>query len=123
MFYFIDSTLLQQVINYKLNISKRTDTEIRDTVDGELYKEIFTRDGWFRGQSKRQDELHLSLQINTDGVSLFRSSNFSIWPVYFVINEFPPHLRYNLSVHNSLYDSYSPIKVMNKTDFGCVKVN
>lgn len=32
---------------------------------------------------------NLSLLWNTDGVPVFKSSKFSIWPLYFVINELP----------------------------------
>lgn len=46
---------------------------------------------------KKKSELHISLQINTDGVALFRSSTFSIWPVYYIINELPPNCRYGCS--------------------------
>jgi len=42
----------------------------------------------------REKEIHLSLMVNTDGVSIFRSSNFGLWPVYFVISELPPEKRY-----------------------------
>ncbi|KAE8743168.1 hypothetical protein FOCC_FOCC011261 [Frankliniella occidentalis] len=35
-----------------------------------------------------------SLAWNTDGLSIFNSSNFQIWPFYFTINELPPHLRF-----------------------------
>lgn len=31
---------------------------------------------------------------NTDGASVFKSSNYSIWPLYFVINELPVHKRW-----------------------------
>ncbi len=32
---------------------------------------------------------NLSLLWNTDGVPIFKSSNYSIWPLYFTINELP----------------------------------
>ena len=73
--------------------SKSDDADISDVTDGMLYKERFNRDGFFRGEAVEEGEIHLSLQINTDGVSLFRSSNFTIWPIYFVINELPPSMR------------------------------
>jgi hypothetical protein len=31
---------------------------------------------------------------NTDGVPIFKSSGFSIWPIFLIINELPYHLRY-----------------------------
>jgi hypothetical protein len=35
----------------------------------------------------------LTLLCNTDGVPVFNSSNTSLWPVYFMINELPVYLR------------------------------
>ena len=35
----------------------------------------------------------LSLTCNTDGVPVFSSSNVSLWPVYFTINELPLRMR------------------------------
>ena len=32
--------------------------------------------------------------MNTDGIALFRSSTFSIWPVYAIMCDLPPGLRY-----------------------------
>ena len=54
--------------------------EVRDVCDGQLYKEVF--DGSFiRGVPHDPNEIHLSLQMNTDGVALFKSSKFSVWPI------------------------------------------
>lgn len=55
--------------------------------------------GFFRGSSEqeKQTQLHLSLQINTDGVAIFRSSKFSNGQ-YVIVNELPPNCRY--SEHN-----------------------
>jgi len=36
----------------------------------------------------------LTVTWNADGVSLYESSNFDIWPFHFVINELPPSERY-----------------------------
>ena len=37
---------------------------------------------------------HLGVIINTDGVSLFKSSKSSVWPVYLEIANLPVHLRF-----------------------------
>lgn len=37
---------------------------------------------------------HVSLLLNTDGVAIFRSSSYSVWPVWIVVNELPKQLRY-----------------------------
>lgn len=34
---------------------------------------------------------------NTDGILVFKSSTFSIWPLYFVINELPLHKHWSSS--------------------------
>ena len=41
---------------------------------------------------------NVSFLVNTDGVSLFRSSNISLWPIWLAVNELPPHIRctYNI---------------------------
>ncbi|KAM7301078.1 hypothetical protein ISCGN_016640 [Ixodes scapularis] len=36
----------------------------------------------------------LTLTINTDGSPVFESSKTSVWPIQFVINELPPHVRF-----------------------------
>ena len=36
---------------------------------------------------------NISFLLNTDGVSVFKSSNVSLWPVYMQINELPYHKR------------------------------
>jgi len=60
-----------------------------------LYRKHFGSDGLFKGASdeKKETEVHISFQINTDGVALFRSSKYSIWPIYLVVNELPPNDR------------------------------
>ena len=37
---------------------------------------------------------NLSLLFNTDGVPVFKSSGFSVWPLHLVINELPFGTRY-----------------------------
>jgi len=32
---------------------------------------------------------NISLTCNVDGLPLFKSSKFSLWPLYFIINELP----------------------------------
>ena len=64
-----------------------------DVQDGNVYKEYFQSDGFFKGTTENQKRSETS-KINTDGVALFRSSKYSLWPVYVVINELPPNIRY-----------------------------
>ena len=49
---------------------------------------------------------NVSFLLNTDGVAIFRSSKFSIWPVWIVINELPKSQRYVLFMY-ILYHNYN----------------
>lgn len=64
----------------------RMNKKIEDILDGRLYKAHFDDDGYFKGTDEytKMMELHISLQMNTDGVALSRSSTFSVWPVYYL---------------------------------------
>ena len=67
---------LDSIINTRL---------IYDVTSSQLYKELISIHG-FTGND-------LSLLWNTDGIPVFRSSNFSVWPLQASVNELPPHLR------------------------------
>jgi len=54
-----------------------------DIYDGKLYKELMTPNGILSSKN------NISLTWNVDGLPLFKSSKFSLWPLYFIINEFP----------------------------------
>ena len=60
---------------------------LADIYDGTLYQSLFKRDGFLSFKS------NISFQWNTDGVPLFSSSSFSMWPLYLKINELPYVLR------------------------------
>jgi len=45
----------------------------------------------------------LSLTCNTDGIPVFSSSNTTLWPVYFIINELPLRLRHIHMMLNALW--------------------
>lgn len=60
---------------------------IRDIYDGAEYK----RHG---DLMSRANPANVSLMCNSDGVEVFKSSKFSIWPLWVVINELPPMERY-----------------------------
>ena len=71
-----------------------TSDEINDVVDGDLHRAKFAG-RHFRGTDakSRDDEIHVSLQMNTDGVAIFRWGTFSIWPIYATVNELPRAIR------------------------------
>ena len=37
---------------------------------------------------------NISFTVNTDGVKVFHSSTIALWPIWRVINELPPQVRY-----------------------------
>ena len=41
-----------------------------------------------------QKQLVRKFGWNTDGFSIFRSSNYNIWPFYITVNELSEHLRF-----------------------------
>ena len=36
---------------------------------------------------------NISVKLNTDGVAIFRSSQFGVWPLFLPVNELPPAMR------------------------------
>jgi len=54
-------------------------------------------------QNLKLDTEDLTLTINTDGIPVFKSSNYNVWPVLFCINEIPPHLRKNTIIVGGLW--------------------
>ena len=66
---------------------------------------FFALGSHFRGTSsqKKNEKYHLSMQLNTDGVALFKSSRVSIWPIFMTLNELPFSLRYKTCLSLSLF--------------------
>ena len=86
LMYPIDQQLkmLLEKVGIVDRISQRDKTDtISDIGDGSEYKKL----------SINFPE-SLSLTCNTDGIPAFASSNSSLWPIYFVINELPLRLRH-----------------------------
>ncbi|KAJ7381843.1 hypothetical protein OS493_038708 [Desmophyllum pertusum] len=68
---------IPQLLQYRVERRKKRKGNIEDVFDGKLYKKHFDDRGFFHGTPEdcMQDELHISLQVNTDGVAIFRSSS------------------------------------------------
>lgn len=63
---------------------------LNDIRDGSVYKEVASQFACF---NTLLSCLLLTFTWCTDGIKLFRSSNYSIWPFFLCINEFPFHYR------------------------------
>lgn len=75
-------------IQFRHNRDKKGD-RISDIFDGELYKKLSQPPNVLSSRDS------ISFTWNTDGVPVFKSSNFSLWPLYLVINELPPKKRFS----------------------------
>ena len=58
----------------------------RDIYDGRIYQHQVTN-GFLK------DERNISFIFNTDGIPVFKSSEYSFWPLYLLINELPYTMR------------------------------
>lgn len=64
---------------------------IADITDGQAYKAL---DSTLKDPLAR--ERSVSVVLNTDGVTVFKSTNYSIWPILLMVNELPFSERYIL---------------------------
>ncbi|KAH9367113.1 hypothetical protein HPB48_014749 [Haemaphysalis longicornis] len=72
----------------RLNVINQNPGEVEskaDITDGDMY----------RRTRKEISEHDLTLTLNADGAPIFKSSNYSMWPVQVVVNELPRHMRQN----------------------------
>ena len=74
-------------IKYRFQRVKRADDNIEDVYDSNLYQSKCGRGGFLA------EPYNLSVKLNTDGVAVFHSSQFGVWPLFLLINELPPSLR------------------------------
>jgi hypothetical protein len=97
--YFLEIPIESQLRNFfnrpgftdhlKSRFKRKQSENIEDIYDGKIYKSM-SADG---GPLSESHPYNISFTLNTDGVPIFKSSKFSIWPVYLMINELPFKLR------------------------------
>ena len=75
-------------LQYRFNRTKQDKNNFEDIYDGVMYQKHMKKGSFLANKN------NISLLWNTDGASVFKSSNYSIWPLYFVINELPVHKRW-----------------------------
>ena len=98
--YFIEFTIINQIISffkrvgfyeslqYKFKQNRRSTGNIEDIYDGLFSEKHFKNYGFLVNPD------NISFLWNTDGVPLFKSSKISIWPIFLIINELEPSLRF-----------------------------
>lgn len=91
--YFLEISIIAQLesffkrpgflekLNYRFTRTKQNDSHFEDIYDGSVYKSL---PGNFTSNPN-----NITFSWNSDGLSLFNSSKFNVWPVYFMINELP----------------------------------
>lgn len=73
-------------LSYRFDRHKMADDTIEDIFDGQMYKSV--------GNGALIDDPNaMSISFSCDGVPIFRSSNYSIWPLQGMLNELPPKQR------------------------------
>lgn len=73
-----------EAIRYPFKRGKQHNANIEDILDGSEYK----------SKALLESYGNLSFLFNTDGVRVFKSNASQLWPIYLVINELPPDVRF-----------------------------
>ena len=81
-----------------------------DIYDGEIYQNMYKK-GFLKEMN------NISLTLNTDGIPVFRSSGYSFWPQFLLINELPYKMRYSyiakyLTTYTAILYIYSYIAIL-----------
>lgn len=74
-------------LNHVFTRQKLNTDNFEDIYDGQIYKELIEKGLLMTGNS-------ISFMWYTDGVPIFKSSKFSMWPFFLVINELPYQERF-----------------------------
>lgn len=85
---FFKRTGFYEMLQHRFARHRQNPNNYEDIYDGAVYKELSEDDGFLANPN------NLSFTWYTDGISIFKSSKFSIWPVYLLINELPVSERY-----------------------------
>lgn len=83
----LDIPHIIESLNYRFTRKKKNLDAFEDIYDGEEYRKLCSPRNFL------DNPYNYSLTMNTDGCQVANSSNASAWPVYFQINELPPHMR------------------------------
>ena len=105
--YFIEMPITNQIRNlfardgfveklqHRFTRKRTVVNNIEDLYDGILYKEMFENNG------PLSNPYNISFCWNTDGIPVFKSSKFQLWPMYLAINEL--HIKYRMRKENMIF--------------------
>jgi hypothetical protein len=91
---FSDEKVQKYLANHNLNRVRGTDS-ISDVTSSKLYHQLV--------EQHNLSGKDLTLTWNTDGIPVFKSSRYSIWPIQSSVNELPPYLRGKHILLNGLW--------------------
>lgn len=106
--YFITVPIIDQVeklysredfqyhFNEYIHRKKNNENNLEDIVDGRIYKEMLTHQKANPEPSGSISIENITFTWYTDGVAVFKSSKYNIWPFFLTINELPFRERYKL---------------------------
>ena len=83
--YIIDP-MFWKLIQQRLATPRDSSSLLQDLYDGSEYR---------RHKEFLSSTNNISFMLNTDGAQLFSSSTISLWPIWLVINELPPQVRFS----------------------------
>ena len=82
---------------------ERDDSNIEDVYDGALYQREFKPGGFL------SEPYNISFKLNTDGVAIFHSLQFGVWPLFLLVNELPEammQVKQKWSLHTDIHVHY-----------------
>jgi len=85
---FVKETFEKNILHRFNQTKSNSDHFYKDIYDGSLYRKFMAPGVLLRYPC------NLTLTWNVDGIPVFQLSKFSIWPLYFIVNELPFKLRH-----------------------------
>jgi len=80
----------------KVKFSELSNTNLTndlvDITDGSIYKKLLESEDSHLFENKKA----FTFTLNTDGISPYKKSKLTIWPVFLVINELPLEKRFSI---------------------------
>lgn len=90
----METDRLYELLDYPQQRLKEDVDAYEDVYDGTEYKQI------------ERSRFDLSMLWNCDGLPIFKSSTFQLWPIQCIILELPPRLRNKFSIISGLWFGY-----------------